>query len=74
MALAFQIGEERIWIEMNIYLAAGFTVMNEDGREREIYKIVEKLGVTYNRLISFYFFTTGDNIMQIIDLKGEIET
>lgn len=56
---------------MKIYLASGFSVMNVEGRERELFSKLK--GKSYNRLISFYDTITGNNIFQIINLVKEIK-
>ena len=53
---------------MKIYLASGFTVSNEIGREREL---LLKFGI-WNRLLSFYFFKIDDNYgREMLELKQE---
>lgn len=55
---------------MLIYLASGFSVMNVEGREEDLYN---KFG-TYHRLISFYDSIIGNNIYQVLELKRKIES
>ena len=54
---------------MKIYLASGFSVMNIKNRERELF---EKVGLK-NRLISYYDYLIGNNIMQVINLKMDLK-
>ena len=54
---------------MKIYLASGFTIMNIEGREREM---LEKFGI-WNRLISYYDTVLGNDIFQVIRLKKEVQ-
>ena len=57
---------------MKVYLASGFSLMNVENREREIFDKLVDDRESYNRLISFYDTITGNNIYQIIELAKEI--
>ncbi len=50
---------------MKIYLASGYTVMNVEGRERELYRKFKN----WKRLISFYDLERGNKIQNILDLR-----
>ena len=53
-------------------MASGFSLMNVENREREIFDKLVDDGESYNRLISFYDTITGNNIYQIIELAKEV--
>ncbi len=54
---------------MKIYFASGYSVMNNEGRERELFY---KFGI-WRRLISFYDVERGNNIFQVLILKRGID-
>ena len=54
---------------MKIYIAGGFTIMNQIGREKELISMFDN----YRRLYSYWFFDQLPNSYQIFNIDKEAQ-